>query len=89
MIVKSDLDACKKSLEGFVGRKIRLTSNGGRKRVITHEGVLDHCSPNVFTVKCRRSECDTSPEVVSYSYVDVLTRAVEIAMVTGASAQVG
>ena len=89
VIVKSDLDACKRNLEGFIGSKIRLTSNGGRKRVIVHEGVLDHCYPNVFTVRCHRSNGDTLPEVVSYSYVDILTRAVEIAMVSSVTAHVG
>lgn len=89
MIVKTDLDACKKDLENFIGSKIRLTSNGGRKRIIVHEGILDHCYPNVFTVRCSRQNCDTLPEMISYSYVDVLTKAVEIAMVSAVAASAG
>ena len=81
MIVKSDLEACKHDLETFVGRRIRLTSNGGRKRIIVHEGVLDHCYPNVFTIRCNRRNVDGVSEVISYSYVDVLTKVVEIAAV--------
>lgn len=89
VIVKTDLDACKKDLENFIGRQIRLTSNGGRKRIIIHEGVLDHCYPNVFTVRCSRRSYELTPEVISYSYVDVLTKAVEIAMVAGVTASAG
>ncbi|MBN1774948.1 MAG: Veg family protein [Clostridiales bacterium] len=89
VIVKSDLEACKKDLQNFIGSRIRLTSNGGRKRIIVHEGVLDHCYPNVFTVRCSRQNCDMTPEVVSYSYVDVLTKAVEIAMVSAVSVSAG
>jgi len=87
MIVKSDLDACKQNLEGHIGRKIRLISNGGRKRVIVHEGVLDHCYPNVFTVRCTRKNVAVQ-EVISYSYVDILTKVVRIASVA-VEAEVG
>ncbi len=88
MIVKTDLDACRRDLESFVGRRIRLTSNGGRKRTIVHEGVLDHCYPNVFTVRCTRRDSNTGSEIISYSYVDILTKVVEIATVP-AKASVG
>ena len=63
----------------MIGSRVRLTSNGGRKRLIVHEGVIDNCYPNVFTVKCRR-EAEGDFEIVSYSYIDVLTRAVRIAI---------
>lgn len=89
MIIKTDLDACRKDLQNFVGSRIRLTSNGGRKRIIIHEGVLDHCYPNVFTVRCTRQNSDLTPEVISYSYVDVLTRAVEIAMIPSVAVNAG
>ena len=81
MIVKSDLDACRKDLEEHIGSRIRLTSNGGRKRTIVHEGILDHCYPNVFTVRCTRPSSNTAQEVVSYSYVDILTKVVKVATV--------
>ena len=80
VIVKTDLDACKRDLENFIGRRIRLTSNGGRKRTIIHEGILDHCYPNVFTVRCNRKGANVCQEVISYSYVDILTKVVEIAV---------
>ncbi len=89
MIVKTDLDACKRDLEHFIGRKIRLTSNGGRKRTIIHEGILDHCYPNVFTVRCCRKNSDTYQEIISYSYVDILTKVVEVAAVSAATVSAG
>lgn len=89
MIVKTDLDACKRDLEHFIGRKIRLTSNGGRKRTIIHEGILDHCYPNVFTVRCCRRNSDTYQEIISYSYVDILTKVVEVAAVSAAVVSAG
>lgn len=89
MIVKTDLDACKRDMEHFIGRKIRLTSNGGRKRMIIHEGILEQCYPNVFTVRCFRDNAEHSQEIVSYSYVDILTKAVEVAAVSGVAVHAG
>lgn len=88
MIVKSDIDVCRRTLEEYLGQKIRLLSNGGRKRTIVHEGILDHCYPNVFTVRCPRPAENIAQEVISYSYVDILTKVVRIAAIT-AEADVG
>jgi uncharacterized protein Veg len=78
MIVKTDLDSCRKDIEAYIGRHVMLRSSGGRKRTIVQEGILDCCYPNVFTVRC--SKKNAYQETVSYSYVDILTRAVEIAI---------
>lgn len=84
MIIKSDLESCRERLQSMIGSPVRLSSNGGRKRIIVHEGVVDNCYPNVFTVRCQR-ESDGAFEIVSYSYIDVLTRAVRIAIPAEAS----
>ncbi|MGI6334523.1 MAG: Veg family protein [Saccharofermentanales bacterium] len=76
MIVKADLDICRKGIQAHVGKRVRLRSNGGRKRTIIQEGVLENCYPNVFTVRC--SKLNSYQGMVTYSYVDVLTRNVEI-----------
>ena len=85
MIIKSDLESCRSRLQSMIGSTVRLSSNGGRKRIIVHEGVVDNCYPNVFTVRCQR-ESDGEFEIVSYSYIDVLTRAVRIAIPASAQA---
>ena len=79
MIIKSDLELCKKDIQACVGRKVKLKTNGGRKRTIIHQGVIESCYPNVFIVRGVRENHDT-PETVSFSYVDVLTQTVEIAV---------
>lgn len=78
MIVKSDLDVCRKGMEAYVGKWVKLKSSGGRKRTIVQEGILDSCYPNVFMVRC--SKKNAYQEMVSFSYIDVLTRVVEIAV---------
>jgi uncharacterized protein Veg len=76
MIVKTDLDSCRKDMQAYIGKKVTLTSNGGRKRLIVQEGILESCYPNVFTVRCAQSS--SYSEMVSYSYVDILTHSVEV-----------
>ncbi len=79
MIAKNDVEQCRSDLKACLGRKVKLRSNGGRKRVIIHEGILDSCYPNVFTVRCDRKQ-SKYPELISFSYVDILTEAVEVAV---------
>ena len=78
MIVKTDLEQCRRDMQACVGRRVRLKTSGGRRRVIIHEGVLENCYPNVFTVLCKQGE--RAEETVSFSYVDVLTATVEVAV---------
>lgn len=78
MIAKTDLDSCRRGMQAHIGRRIKLKSSGGRKRTIVQEGVLDSCYPNVFTVRCAKK--NSYQETVSFSYVDILTRVVEIAI---------
>ena len=87
MIIRSDLDSCRAKLQSMIGSRVKLTSNGGRKRLIIHEGVIDNCYPNVFTVKCQR-ESDGKFEIVSYSYIDILTRAVRLSIPASSSQEV-
>lgn len=79
MIVKTDLDICRRGMQSYIGKRIKLRSNGGRKRTIVQEGILDRCYPNVFTVRCAKKNASYQ-ETVSFSYIDILTRVVEIAI---------
>jgi uncharacterized protein Veg len=81
MIVRNELENCKKDLEANIGKNVRLRSSGGRKRTIIQEGVLESCYPNLFTVRCNRK--NSYQEMVSFSYVDVLTHVVEVALTQG------
>lgn len=76
MAPKSILADIKKDLEAYVGEKIRLKANKGRKKIMEREGVLEGTYPNIFTVKIE--EPDNRERRVSYSYADLLTEAVEL-----------
>ena len=51
MIISSDLNKCKAMFEELIGKRIVCKTNGGRKRIITYIGTVEHCYPNVFTMR--------------------------------------
>nr|WP_284246756.1 Veg family protein [Tetragenococcus halophilus] len=75
-VMPTTLATIKKALEEHIGSKIMLVAQTGRKRQTQRRGVLAETYPAVFVVDLDPEE--NSFERVSYSYSDVLTKAVEI-----------
>lgn len=63
-------------LESMMGSRIKLRANMGRSKVLEREGVLEQTHPSLFVLKVEEKRDRTAR--VSYSYVDVLTGAVEL-----------
>jgi uncharacterized protein Veg len=76
MIEKGDLFQVKKDIETCIGERVQLKANKGRKKAFVREGVLENSYPSIFTVKFE-NDFETTRRV-SYSYTDILTKAVEI-----------
>lgn len=76
MIEKSDLFQIRKDIETCIGEKVQLKANKGRKKTFIREGILENTYPSIFVVKFE-NDYETTRRV-SYSYTDVLTKAVEI-----------
>ncbi|MBI4744069.1 MAG: Veg family protein [Actinobacteria bacterium] len=70
------MNKIKNDLEGHVGGKMRLKANMGRCKIIEKEGVLEEVHPNLFIIKVEEEK--NRYRRISYSYVDVLTRSVEL-----------
>ena len=81
MIEKGDLFQIKKSIENFVGEKVQLKANKGRKKSVIREGILENSYPSIFIVRFE-NDYETTRRV-SYSYTDVLTKAVELVVYKG------
>ncbi|HHW67456.1 MAG: hypothetical protein PWP07_1039 [Epulopiscium sp.] len=77
MIVPQDLSQIRKDIEGFVGTKVKLKTNKGRKKTVINEGILEDAYSNVFVVKVKNTFENTFRRV-SYSYTDILTQTVEL-----------
>ena len=75
MIRKNDLSRIKEDISFCIGQKVRLTTNKGKKKVLTKEGIIESTYPNIFTV---RFDNNDTANRMSYSYTDVLTNTVEL-----------
>jgi len=76
MAVKNDLLQIKKSIETCIGEKVQLKANKGRKKAFIKEGIIENSYPSIFIVRFENDYEMTRR--VSYSYTDILTKAVEL-----------
>jgi len=73
---KEILNAIKREIDSHVGERVTLKANGGRKKVMIREGILEKTYPSIFVVKVVGNSKDT--RTISYSYSDILTETVEL-----------
>ena len=76
MKLNNTLNKIKNDIEAYVGYRVRLKANKGRKKTSIKEGILEQIYPSIFVVKFE-GEYD-SVRRVSYSYSDILTETVEL-----------
>lgn len=79
MIVKDDLMLIKKKMDPYVGSKVRIRANKGRKKIVVREGILENTYPSIFVVKVH-NKLQNSYQTVSYSYADILTNTVQLSL---------
>ena len=76
MIEKGDLFQVRKDMGTFVGQRVQLKSCKGRKKSFVREGIIENTYPSIFVVKFENGFENTRR--VSFSYTDLLTKAVEM-----------
>ena len=78
MICKTDISTLKTDILEKVGQKIIVKGSLGRSRTFEKEATIEKAYPNIFVVKY-----DNENRNATYTYTDVLTRAVEVAVFDG------
>lgn len=78
MICKEDITNLKTDIGEKIGQKIIVKGSLGRSKTFEKEAVIEKAYPNIFIVKYEENERN-----VTYSYTDVLTRAVEVQVFNG------
>lgn len=78
---KKELDKIKSDIEDNIGSKIKFASKKGRKKRTVRNGVIESTYANVFVIKLDSYNEDEALERrVSYTYADILTKNVELAL---------
>jgi len=67
----------KSTLDRYIGEKIKLKANRGRKKTIEKEGVLENTYPSIFIV---RVDEPSYSQRFTFNYADVLTQTVELSL---------
>jgi uncharacterized protein Veg len=80
LLAKKVLSDIKRDLEPFVGNKIRLRANRGRKKIIEKTGILESTYPNIFVIRLDEKQIERR---VSFSYADILTDSVQLTVCDG------
>lgn len=64
----------KRDIETHLGDKVTLRANGGRKKILVNDGIIEGIYPSIFVVRLQ----DDTQRTVTYSYLDVLTNTVQL-----------
>jgi uncharacterized protein Veg len=71
---QSDIHKVRASVIQQLGSKVMIQLDRGRHRVDIQEGVIKGAYPCVFTVQVDNKTEEHPPQLLSFSYADVLTR---------------
>lgn len=80
LLAKKIFAEIKRDLEPFVGNKIKLKANRGRKRIVEKEGVLESTYPNIFVIRLDEKQLKRR---ISFTYADILTDTVQLTVLDG------
>lgn len=64
----------KNDIQSHIGDKVTLRANGGRKKILVNDGIIESVYPSIFVIRLKN---DTQ-RTVTYSYSDVLTKTVQL-----------
>lgn len=78
MICQKDITSLKTDIDEKIGQKIIVKGSLGRSKSFVKEATIEKAYPNLFIIKF-----DENNRNVSYSYTDILTRAIEVDVFDG------
>ncbi|OGO87530.1 MAG: hypothetical protein A2Y24_07305 [Clostridiales bacterium GWE2_32_10] len=80
MISSNSIKRVREGLQDYIGSKVVVKCNKGKRRTTINQGVLESTHSNVFVVKYS-NQLDEKYHRISYSYTDLLTKSVEFSII--------
>ena len=71
---QADISKVRASVLGQLGSKVMIQLDRGRNRIDIQEGIFKGAYPSVFTILVDDEDEKNPPQLLSFSYADVLTR---------------
>ena len=71
---QADIGKVRASVHQQCGRKVLIQLDKGRNKVDIQEGVIQSAYPSVFTILVKDEREENPPQLLSFSYSDIITR---------------
>lgn len=71
---QADIDKVRASVHQQCGSKVMIQMDRGRNKIDVQEGVIQNAYPSVFTILVNDKNADNPPQLLSFSYTDIITR---------------
>lgn len=71
---QADINKVRASVHKQCGSKVMIQLDRGRNKVDIQEGVIQNAYPSVFTILVNDHDDNNPPQLLSFSYTDIITR---------------
>ena len=71
---QADINRVRASVNSQCGSRVMIQLDRGRNKVDIQEGVILDAYPSVFTILVSDVNEDNPPQLLSFSYTDIITR---------------
>ena len=71
---QADIRTVRASVHQQCGKKVMIQLDRGRNKVDIQEGVIQNAYPSVFTILVNDEREENPPQLLSFSYSDIITR---------------
>ncbi len=71
---QADISKVRASIYQQCGNRVKIQLDRGRNKVDIQEGVIQRAYPSVFTVLVDDERQENPPQLLSFSYTDVITK---------------
>lgn len=78
MATKNTLSLIRSNVDSYVGERVVLKANKGRKKISIKEGIIEKTYPSIFVIRIDAEVPEDFGRTVSYSYSDILTKSIEL-----------
>ena len=75
---QSEISKVRASVHQRLGNKVVIQLDRGRNKVDIQEGVIQNAYPSVFTILVKDTKSDNPPQLLSFSYTDIITREIRM-----------
>lgn len=74
LVQQADIIKVRASVHQQCGRKVLIQLDKGRNKVDVQEGIIQNAYPSVFTILVNEDSDENVPQLLSFSYSDIITR---------------